>query len=58
VKISHIQKQVKMVRERGFKGVSFFYWESLWGYITPESPQKRREAFQALFSSPVRKNTK
>ena len=58
VKFSEIQKQVKMVRERGFKGVSFFYWESLWGYITPESPQKRREAFQALFYSPVRKNTK
>lgn len=50
VTISQIQRQVKEVRDRGFAGVSFFYWESLWGYITPESPQKRRAAFRTLFS--------
>ena len=53
VDLAKIQKQVKAVRDRGFDGVSFFYWESLWGYIAPESPRKRRKAFQALFSSPA-----
>ena len=45
-----IEQQVNVVRDRGFDGVSFFYWESLWGYIVPESPQQRRHRFQALFS--------
>jgi uncharacterized lipoprotein YddW (UPF0748 family) len=54
VDLAKIQKQVKAVRDRGFDGVSFFYWESLWGYIAPESPRKRRKAFQALFSSPAK----
>lgn len=49
VAIAQIQKQVQVVRDRGFDGVSFFYWESLWGYITPESPSKRRAAFRKLF---------
>jgi uncharacterized lipoprotein YddW (UPF0748 family) len=54
VTIKQIQQQVRAVRDRGFNGVSFFYWESLWGYLTPESPRKRRAAFQTLFSSPVK----
>ncbi len=54
INIAQIQRQVKAVRARGFDGVSFFYWESLWGYIAPESPRKRRQAFQALFSSPAK----
>lgn len=54
INIAQIQRQVKAVRDRGFDGVSFFYWESLWGYIAPESPRKRRQAFQALFSSPTK----
>lgn len=52
VAIAQIQQQVKLVRDRGFDGVSFFYWESLWGYIAPESPRERRAIFQALFSPP------
>jgi uncharacterized lipoprotein YddW (UPF0748 family) len=54
VSIEQIQQQVQAVRDRGFDGVSFFYWESLWGYIAPESPRKRRAAFQKLFSSPAK----
>jgi uncharacterized lipoprotein YddW (UPF0748 family) len=54
INIAQIQRQVKAVRDRGFDGVSFFYWESLWGYIAPESPRKRRQAFQALFSAPAK----
>lgn len=51
VDIAKISEQVKAVRDRGFDGVSFFYWESLWGYLAPESPRKRRKVFQALFSA-------
>ena len=54
VSSDQIEQQVKMVRELGFKGVSFFYWESLWGYLAPESPRERRATFQQLFSSPAK----
>jgi uncharacterized lipoprotein YddW (UPF0748 family) len=40
VEIAQIKEQVKMVRDRHFDGISFFYWESLWGYIAPESPKE------------------
>lgn len=46
-----IQEQVETVRSQGFQGVSFFYWETLWGYLTPESPRERRSGFQKLFST-------
>ncbi|WP_347276125.1 glycoside hydrolase family 10 protein [Coleofasciculus sp. FACHB-T130] len=49
VDMKQIQQQVQAVRDRGFSGVSFFYWESLWGYMSPEPPKRRREAFRALF---------
>ncbi|HIK04107.1 MAG TPA: glycoside hydrolase family 10 protein [Trichormus sp. M33_DOE_039] len=49
VKIAQVQGQIEAVRDRQFFGMSFFYWESLWGYITPESPQKRRKVFRELF---------
>ncbi|MBE9180414.1 family 10 glycosylhydrolase [Oculatella sp. LEGE 06141] len=51
VSFEQIQQQVDVAREKGFTGVAFFYWESLWGYITPESPRMRRSRFQALFSA-------
>jgi uncharacterized lipoprotein YddW (UPF0748 family) len=52
VTLKQIKQQVQSVRDRGYSGVSFFYWESLWGYITPESPQERRNGFNALFLAP------
>ncbi|BAY27853.1 hypothetical protein NIES2100_76800 [Calothrix sp. NIES-2100] len=51
VDIAQIREQVKVVRDREFPGISFFYWESLWGYISPESPQQRRRAFQQIFEA-------
>jgi uncharacterized lipoprotein YddW (UPF0748 family) len=57
VKISTIQKQLQTIRDRHFDGVSFFYWESLWGYIAPESPQKRRQAFKTMFAEVARRPT-
>ena len=44
-----IQQQVTSAREGNFSGVSFFYWESLWSYLTPEAPSRRRQGFQDLF---------
>lgn len=49
VEADRIARQVRTARDRGFDGVSFFYWESLWGYIAPESPRARRRAFKGLF---------
>jgi uncharacterized lipoprotein YddW (UPF0748 family) len=50
VDITMIQQQVKAVREHHFKGISFFYWETLWSYMTPDAPQQRRRIFQQLLS--------
>ncbi|MBE9201635.1 MULTISPECIES: glycoside hydrolase family 10 protein [unclassified Nodularia (in: cyanobacteria)] len=50
VNIAQIREQVETVRDRTFPGISFFYWESLWGSITPESPQQRRNVFRELFA--------
>lgn len=44
VPIERIQQQVKVVRERGFAGVSFFFYESL---------GNRDTAFQSLFPTPL-----
>ncbi|OUL17770.1 glycoside hydrolase family 10 protein [Nostoc sp. 106C] len=49
VDIAQVKEQVQVVRDRKFPGISFFYWESLWGYISPESPQQRRKAFREIF---------
>ncbi|MCT7950452.1 family 10 glycosylhydrolase [Ancylothrix sp. C2] len=50
VPVKQIQEQVNIVRDKKFAGVSFFYWESLWSYLTPESPQQRRNSFQKTFA--------
>jgi uncharacterized lipoprotein YddW (UPF0748 family) len=55
VPIAQIQEQVKLVRDRQFSGISFFYWESLWNYISPESPRKRRRAFSQMFQGKAAK---
>ncbi|MBD2441088.1 glycoside hydrolase family 10 protein [Nostoc sp. FACHB-110] len=51
VRISQIKEQIDLVRDRSFVGMSFFYWESLWGYISPETPHKRRKIFRELFET-------
>ncbi|MGB3513660.1 MAG: glycoside hydrolase family 10 protein [Microcoleaceae cyanobacterium] len=51
--IEQIQQQVKEVRDRKFAGVSFFYWETLWSYLTPDSPQERRLGFRKMFPTSV-----
>jgi uncharacterized lipoprotein YddW (UPF0748 family) len=51
VSIKQIQQQVQESRQQKFDGVSFFYWESLWSYLTPESPQERRNIFAKLMAN-------
>jgi uncharacterized lipoprotein YddW (UPF0748 family) len=51
VEIAQIREQVEAVRDRKFPGISFFYWESLWGYISPESPHTRRRVFLEMFNT-------
>ncbi|MEA5620203.1 glycoside hydrolase family 10 protein [Cronbergia sp. UHCC 0137] len=53
VDINQIREQVQIVRDRNFSGVSFFYWESLWGYISPDAPQRRRRAFTQMFAPKI-----
>jgi uncharacterized lipoprotein YddW (UPF0748 family) len=55
VDVKQIQQQIQVVRDRGFSGVSFFYWETLWGYLTPDSPRQRRQAFRSLFARPAKR---
>lgn len=44
-----IAEQVNSTREKGFAGVSFFFYESLWNF-GPETVQERQSSFQNLFS--------
>ncbi|MBW4643956.1 MAG: glycoside hydrolase family 10 protein [Goleter apudmare HA4340-LM2] len=55
VEIAQIIGQVEAVRDRKLPGLSFFYWESLWGYISPESPQQRRRAFLEMFNTKAKR---
>ncbi len=49
IKIEQVKQQVEIVRESNFYGVSFFFWETLWSYLTPESPRQRRQVFRKMF---------
>lgn len=48
IAFEQIKQQVASSREHHFSGVSFFYWDTLWSYFTPESPQQRRQDFREL----------
>ena len=52
VPLGQIQQQVEAVRNRGFAGVSFFYYETLWN-VAKEKPAERQSTFQALFPESV-----
>ncbi|MGI0483398.1 glycoside hydrolase family 10 protein [Geminocystis sp. CENA526] len=43
-----INEQVNSTREKGFGGVSFFFYESLWNF-GPEIVQERQSSFKNLF---------
>ena len=50
IAFAQIRQQVESSRDRQFAGVSFFYWDTLWSYFTPEAPQRRREQFEQLMA--------
>lgn len=50
ISISEVEERVQIARELGFNGFAFFYWESLWGSVIPDSPEKRRQVFHSLFA--------
>ncbi len=52
VSLSQIQKQVDAVRSRGFAGVSFFFYETLWNNAS-EPVEQRQSAFRLLFPMPA-----
>ncbi len=48
ISFEQIKQQIEHSRDRQFAGVSFFYWDTLWSYFTPESPAQRRQNFRAI----------
>lgn len=52
VPFQQIQRQVEAVRRRGFAGISFFFYETLWN-LGAEPSSTRQNAFSALFPKPV-----
>jgi uncharacterized lipoprotein YddW (UPF0748 family) len=48
IPMSQIQEQVEVVREKGFAGVSFFFYESMWSW-SDETPTQRERGFGELF---------
>jgi uncharacterized lipoprotein YddW (UPF0748 family) len=50
ISFEQIQAQVNISRDHRFSGISFFYWDTLWSYFTPEAPAQRRRNFQRLLS--------
>ncbi|HEY9667773.1 MAG TPA: family 10 glycosylhydrolase, partial [Coleofasciculaceae cyanobacterium] len=53
ISLAQIQKQVDAVRQRGFAGVSFFFYETLWN-MGAEPAQQRQTAFASLFPMPAK----
>lgn len=51
IAFEQIRQQVVSSRDRNFAGISFFYWDTLWSYFTPESPQQRRQKFRQLLAA-------
>lgn len=51
--IDLIQQQVEEARLRQYGGVSFLFYESLWNKFIQGTEAKRKQAFQALFSTPA-----
>jgi uncharacterized lipoprotein YddW (UPF0748 family) len=51
---AQIERQVKMTRDRGFSGVSFFFYESLWN-MSKESAKDRQSGLQVMFSDLVKR---
>ncbi|MBL1208780.1 family 10 glycosylhydrolase [Geminocystis sp. GBBB08] len=44
-----INEQIKSTREKGFGGMAFFFYESLWNF-GPETPQERQDYLSNIFT--------
>ena len=50
--MSIIEQKIQIARDRGFSGVSFFFYETMWN-LSSEPSQDRKSSFQMLFTPPV-----
>jgi uncharacterized lipoprotein YddW (UPF0748 family) len=48
--IDELQRQVQAVRDRGYAGMSFFFYETLWNK-SPEPTEVRKAGWQTVFSA-------
>jgi uncharacterized lipoprotein YddW (UPF0748 family) len=48
--IDELQRQVQAVRDRGYAGMSFFFYETLWNK-SPEPTEVRKSGWQTVFAS-------
>ncbi|GAC1502915.1 MAG: hypothetical protein NVS2B14_15600 [Chamaesiphon sp.] len=55
--IEQLQTQVQEVRNHGFAGISFFFYESLWNF-GKEPLAERQSAFKKLFLAPSERPNK
>lgn len=56
VPINLIREKVQTVRDRGYAGVSFFFYDTLWN-AAGEAPEVRQQGVRSLFPAPVSRAT-
>jgi uncharacterized lipoprotein YddW (UPF0748 family) len=54
--IEELQRQVKAVRDQGYAGMSFFFYETLWNK-SPEPIEARKAGWQSLFKEKVARSS-
>jgi uncharacterized lipoprotein YddW (UPF0748 family) len=54
VPVQQLKNQVQVARDRGFAGISFFFFESLWNYAS-ETPPQRQSALRELFPNEAKR---
>lgn len=52
--IDELQRQVKAVRDQGYAGMSFFFYETLWNK-SPEPIDQRKSGWQSIFKQKVQR---
>ncbi|MBM0740567.1 family 10 glycosylhydrolase [Phormidium sp. CLA17] len=50
--MSIIEQKIQIARDRGFSGMSFFFYETMWN-LSNEPSQERKSSFQMLFAPTV-----
>lgn len=50
--MSLVQEKIRIARDRGFSGVSFFFYETMWN-MSNESREYRQSVFESVFAPPV-----